>query len=342
MALSCGADLVLELPLPWAISSAQEFARGGVAVLQAAGADTLICGSESGQEALLHKAADCLRGEAYRLELKRQLSTGVSFAAARQAAVAAAAGEQAAALLSQPNDLLAVSYLEAMDTLHSPMSLKTVKRTGPAHNGAKAEGGFASASAIRTLLEQGDLLSAAALLPQAAQPVLLRELQRGAAPASLKQCERSVLYRLRQMTPSGFAALPDCSEGLENRLYQAAQQAASLEQFYDLAKTKRYPLARIRRLALWAFLGMTGEDRMERPPCLRVLGMNSRGQQVLRQLRESCPVPVITKPASAKKLAGEVGKLLELESRAADLWQLCLPRIGACGTLWRTNPVIMR
>jgi predicted nucleotidyltransferase len=144
------------------------------------------------------------------------------------------------------------------------------------------------------------------------------------------------------MTPSDFANLPDCSEGLENRLYQAAQQAVSLEQFYDLAKTKRYTHARIRRMALWAFLGMTGEDRMERPPYLRVLGMNSRGQQVLHGLREQCPVPVCAKPAGAKRFTGDEKQLLALECRAADLWQLCLPQIGRCGSVWTTNPVIMR
>ena len=151
MALKCGADLVLELPLPWAISSAEGFARGGVAVL-AGVADTVVCGSECGSEELLQKAADCLRTEAYHGELKKRLSSGVSFASARQGAVAALAGEETAGVLAQPNDLLAVSYLEAIAHFDLNMTLKTVRRTGPAHNANGADNGFASASAIRQLL----------------------------------------------------------------------------------------------------------------------------------------------------------------------------------------------
>ena len=341
MALSCGADLVLELPLPWAISSAEGFARGGVAVLSGV-ADTIVCGSECGSEALLKKAADCLRTETYHGELKKRLSSGVSFASARQSAVAALAGEEAASVLAQPNDLLAVSYLEAIAHFGLNMTLKTVRRTGPAHNANGEENGFASASAIRQLLSNGDCDGAAALLPEPARPILKREWDNGRVPADLGHCERAVLYRLRQMTEADFVALPDCSEGLEHRLYRAARQAVSLEQFYTLAKTKRYAHARIRRMALWAFLGLTEEDRQSAPPFYHVLGMGSRGQLPLHDLVRSCPVPVIAKPASAKELTGAAGRLFRQEARCADLWQLCLPVPGPCGSVWTQSPVILK
>ncbi len=144
------------------------------------------------------------------------------------------------------------------------------------------------------------------------------------------------------MTEADFAALPDCSEGLEHRLYRAAQQAVSLDQFYELAKTKRYAHARIRRLALWSFLGLTAQDRPSVPPFYRVLGMGSRGQLPLHNFVRSCPIPVITKPASAKELSGEAGRLFALEARAADLWQLCLPVPGPCGSVWTQSPVILK
>ena len=144
------------------------------------------------------------------------------------------------------------------------------------------------------------------------------------------------------MTEADFAALPDCSEGLEHRLYRAARQAVSLEQFYELAKTKRYAHARIRRLALWSFLGLTAQNRPSVPPFYRVLGMGSRGQLPLHNFVRSCPIPVITKPASAKELSGEAGRLFALEARAADLWQLCLPVPGPCGSVWTQSPVILK
>ncbi|MCD8146351.1 MAG: nucleotidyltransferase family protein [Clostridiales bacterium] len=180
-------------------------------------------------------------------------------------------------------------------------------------------------------------------LPEPARPVLRREWEAGLTPASLEHCQRAVLYRLRMMRPEDFTTLPDCSEGLEHRLYRAAQQATSLEEFYTLAKTKRYAHARIRRLALWAFLGMTAADRPERLPYVRVLGLNDRGREVLHTTKKNCPVPILTKPAAARRLDEAGQRLFALEQRGTDLWRLCLPGLkhSAAGSGWTTGPVVL-
>lgn len=344
MALGCGADLVLELPLPWAISSAEGFGRGGVEVLAAAGADTLAFGSESNRPELLKAAADCLLRPDFPASLKGQLKSGQPFAAARQGAVAELAGEEAAAVLSTPNDTLGVSYLAAAHSLGREPEILTVPRTGAAHDAAGVVDGTASASHIRSLLRAGAIGEAAALLPAACRPILYREQGMGLTCAGLEHCQRGVLYRLRMMQEGDFLALPDCSEGLEHRLYRAARQAASVEEFYALAKTKRYAHARIRRLLLWAFLGMTAADRPRSVPYLRVLGMNSRGQQVLHRIKKTCPVPILTKPAAARRMTEEARTLFALEQRAGDLWRLCLPGLerSAGGQGWTENLVILR
>jgi predicted nucleotidyltransferase len=339
MALLSGADLVLELPLTWAISSAQEFARGGVAVLCAAGVTDLFCGSESGSPALISRAAQALRHPDYPSLLRAHLASGVSFAAARQSAVQALAGREAGEVLSRPNDLLAVSYQEALQG--SGLVLHPVLRTGAAHNAPEAEDGFASASAIRSMLCAGEVESACACMPSPAGALLRSAWDSGVRPASLSHCERAMLYRLRQMTPSDFALLPDCSEGLEHRLYAAARQAESLGDFLRAAQSRRYPLARIRRLALWAFLGLTSSCRRPAPLYHRLLAMNGRGRALVRQMVRQQGQVVISAPGGAKALTGAGAAYLRLEERAADLWQLCLPRPGACGAIWRANPVIM-
>ena len=153
--------------------------------------------------------------------------------------------------------------------------------------------------------------------------------------------ERSVLCRLRGMTPEEFRALPDCGEGLEFRLCAAAAEAESLEDFYRRAKTRRYSHARLRRLALWAWAGFTAADRPERVPYLRVLGATPRGIALLREMKEKAHLPILTKPAAGKALAPEGRRVLEWEARATDLWGLCVPRIVPAGAEWRQSPVIL-
>ncbi|MCD7927635.1 MAG: nucleotidyltransferase family protein [Oscillospiraceae bacterium] len=236
-----------------------------------------------------------------------------------------------------------MAYLDAIERLGAGMTAVAVPRVGPGHDSQENWEGYASASALRWLLLAGEMEQVLNALPELARPVLRREWEAGLTPASLEHCQRAVLYRLRMMSVEDFVALPDCSEGLEHRLYRAAQQAASLEEFYTLAKTKRYAHARIRRLALWAFLGMTSRDRPERLPYVRVLGLNDRGREVLHSAKATCPVPILTKPAAARRLDGAGQRLFALEQRGADLWRLCLPGLehSAAGSGWTTGPVVL-
>lgn len=340
LALRGGVDLVVELPLPWAISSAEAFALGGIRALLAAGVDTLAFGSECGEAARLERVAKALESAEYPQKLRTALTSGCSFAAARQKALTELVGEDAA-VLEHPNDLLGVSYLAAARKLGANLKAVAIGRKGAAHNAAQVEDGIASASAIRSLLLRGETETAFALLPESSGDLLRREMAAGNGPADLKWNERAVLTRLRLMTPEDFLCLPDCSEGLENRLYRAAQQACSLEEFYALARSKRYPHARIRRLALWAYLGLEASDRPDSLPYLRVLGMNEKGQALLHREKKRCPVEVLTKPAAVKKLDNAARRLFALEVRAADLRRLCLPELAASqgGQEWRSGPV---
>lgn len=342
MALHCGADLVLELPLPWAISSAEGFARGGVEVLRSAGADALAFGSECGDEALLRRCAKALSHPDFPDLLRQSLSSGVSYAAARQQAVSALAGEETAAVLEFPNDSLAVSYLCAAHGLGWEPELAVIPRTGAGHGEAAPVEGIASASHVRDLLEQGAVERAAALLPEPCQDVLRREWEDGLCPASLERCQRAALYRLRTMRKTDFLSLPDCSEGLEHRLFRAAREARTLAEFYELVRSRRCTHARARRLALWAFLGLTAADRPESVPFVRILGLNGRGRAVLRERKTSGTLPLVTKPAAIRALPPEARSLLELEARSTDLWRLCLPGLehSAAGSFWREGPVV--
>lgn len=341
MALRSGADLVLELPLPWAAASAEGFGWGGTAVLRAAGAQALAFGSESGQKALLLAAAQALEHPCFPQMLRQNQKKGISFAAARQAAVTELAGMEAGAVLSAPNDTLGVSYLAAARSMGWEPDLICFPRQGAAHNAPAPEDGISSASYVRELLRAGSLDEAAGLLPPESAAILRREWEAELCPADLHICERAVLYRLRMMTPDDFRTLPDCSEGLENRLYRAAGAARSLEEFYALVRSKRCPHARVRRQTLWAFLGLRAEDRPKKLPYVRVLGFNQRGRQVLRNWNQRDTVPLLAKPSDVRRMDGAAQRLMELEARGADLWRLCLPGLehSAAGGFWREGPV---
>lgn len=338
MALNGGADLILELPTVWAASSAESFARGAVELLCRCGViDTLCFGSETGELAPLLAAAECLDSPDYPEQLRKALEGGASFAAARQAAVEALIGPSGAALAS-PNNNLGVEYLRALRSLHSNIKPVTIRREGAAHNSLDRTGeGFRSATQLRQHLARGEWEAVRPYVPAGNLDIL-----QSAPLADPRLGERAVLACLRKMTAEDWARLPDAGagEGLPQRLERAGRQCQSLDDFFTLAKTRRYAMARLRRMALWAFLGLTAADVPAEPPYLRVLGFNARGREVLKQMKTTAQLPILTKPAHARELDGPGRRLFELEAQCTDLYGLFLPQLPPPGQEWTRGPII--
>ena len=319
-ALEGGVDLVLELPTVWALASAEGFARGAVSVLTAAGVvDCLSFGSECGDVDKLRRVAACLDSEVYQAGLRRFLDEGLSFAVCRHRAAEELLGGELAGLLSFPNNNLGIEYIRGLNARNSGIRPVTVLRTGAGHDGGDHPE-FPSASFLREGLRR----------------------QGGADVADLRYCQRAVLARLRTMTAADWAKLPDAgvAEGLPRRLERAGRDCASLEEFYSLTKTKRYAHARLRRLTLWAFLGIRRANVPEQPPYLRVLGLNSRGRELLREMKVRAAVPVLTKPAHIDRLGPEARALFAVEERCTDLYGLCFAAPRPAGEERRTTAVV--
>ena len=296
MALRCGADVVFELPTVWAMASAERFARGGVALLRRTGVVTQVAfGSECGDAAALMRVAACLDGEDFRAALQRRLAGGDTFAVCRERAAAELLGETDAALLREPNNILGIEYCRALRG--SGIGAVTLPRTGARHDGA-ASGGIASASEIRRLLHEGQPDRAMAFLPPEAAEVLRREMAQGRAPVTLENCERAVLAKLRTLREEDFLPYDGGGEGLYRRVYRAVRAGTSVGEILALAKTKRYPMARLRRMLLAAWLEVPQPP--EEVPYLRLLGAGKDGRPLLRQMQRS-GVPVLTKPAERRK-----------------------------------------
>ncbi len=309
-----GANLVLELPTPWALSSAEGFARGAVSHLAATGLVThLSFGSEAGALGALRETAPFLDSDEYPPRLRQELQSGCSFPVARQRA-ASGALSTVADCLGTANNNLAIEYLRALRHLSSPIEPFTVQRLGAAHDSTEAAGDFASASYLRRALLGGQtplpFLTDADCLALASAPM-----------ATMQTGERAILAALRRMTPSDFAALPGCSEGLEQRLYAAAQQADSLTALMEQLKTKRYPLARLRRLVCAAYLALPKQPPS--PAYQRPLAFDETGQALLRQMKQSATLPLLLRTSQLEKLPPKAKALFALEARATALYDLC-------------------
>lgn len=330
-ALLSGADLVLELPCAYAASSAEGFAKGAVGIINAMGcADFLTFGSECGDIEALTAAARLLLSDSVQAAIRENLVKGVSYPSARMAAVAQNGGEALSAVLAEPNNLLAVEYIKALLQSGSSVLPMTVKRQGAGHDAVMPDGEFLSASALRSFLKEGKDISP--FVPQSAMQVYKDAIERGEGPADYKKLETAVLAHLRKCTPADFAALPDVSEGIENRLLQAVRTASDLESLYALTKTKRYTHSRIRRLVLSSFLGLTASLRDMPPPYIRVLGFNAAGRSVLKTMSKTASLPIVAVVSDFKKLGADAKRMFALECRATDLFALTQPEIGVCGT----------
>ena len=342
-AARCGADLVLELPLPWALSSAEGFARGAMGLLGSLGVVThLSFGSECGDVQRLERIAENLIDPAVNAEISRELNENAnnSYASARQAVLARRLGDEAK-LIEQPNNILAVEYLKAIYEQRLDITPMTVQRIGSGHD-MTGDIGPKSASELRRMILSGE--KADNYIPKNALDVYSREESLGRQAMSRDFHETAILSRLRMFGENYYNSLPDSGGGLGSRLYKAAHEEATLDGILAAVKTKRYALSRIRRMCLCAALGVKKGAADGTPPYARVLAANSRGCEYLRVLSKDPTIPVITKPAAARTLSAEREQVFELGAAANELYVLAYraeqERRG--GQDWRTSPKIVQ
>ncbi len=275
-ALCCGADLVLELPLEYALSSAEGFAAGGVRILGKF-CDTLCFGAETAdRDALLH-TAQALLSDRFPPLLKAELETGKSFPAARQAALEWLGLD--GALLSSPNNILAVEYCKAILAQNCSLEPMPIFRGGSYHE-ETPDLENPSATAVRKLMLSGSDWKSCVPAPAVA-------IFDGAPLHTLAAGERAILARLRTMTDGEFEALPYGSEGLWRKFMHACRSEGTLEAIITATKSKRYTRTRIDRMILCAFLGLSLDDLLSPVPYTRVLGFTDRGRLVLKTARKT-------------------------------------------------------
>lgn len=300
-AVLSGADMVLELPVTCALSSAEGFAAGGVEILSSF-CDYLCFGAETADADALMGIAKALLSAAFPPLLRSQLDRGLSFPAARAAALEEMGLDSS--LVDTPNNILAVEYCKAILAKNTSMKPLPIPRQGSYHD-ETPDPENPSATAVRQLMISGSNWEPYVPAPEILQNAPLHSLAAG---------EQAILYRLRTMTDAEFEALPYGSEGLWRKFMHASRSCATLEQIIAATKSKRYTRTRIDRMILCAFLGITREMLAQKPPYTRVLAFNDVGRSVLKQAKQH------TVCINAGEAADH--PYWELEQRCGDLYGL--------------------
>ena len=327
MAMAAGADLVLELPFPYACGSARYFATAGVRALTGVGCDTLAFGSESADKSALLEGAKKLMGADFVADFEaRTPETGDA------AAHFAALGDTPAA-----NDILALEYVRAILDEHPTMEIFTVKREGAGYNDVELGTGYPSATALRKKMAEGADITP--LLPPVVGDIWQKALSIYGGTADTARLGTALLARLR--AGDLLENIAELGGGLLSHLAKAAHRATDYDTLCAEAATKRYTNARLRRAMLYLLSGVTREDLLSPPAYLRLLGANERGRAYLAETRKTRPVPVVTKNAELDLTDVRVARQHALEDVAHALYALCLPRPTLPATLASKPPVML-
>lgn len=341
MALKNGADLVVELPLPYAVANAQVFARGGVNIANSMGCvSKLAFASECGNAKLLKKTAYITTSEKFSEIFKNEISKGISYPNALTRAIDDTCSELNN-VISSPNNVLGIEYIKALNEIHSDIKPFTIKRKGDSHNSTEISSEFASASNIRKLLFNNET-SVDKYIPENCSEILQKAIKDGEF-AHLEENIRGVILKLRGMSITDIAKIADVSEGLENRLYNAIKNGNNINEIIENTKSKRYTYARIRRLIISCLLDITKDFIKDKPSYIKVLGFTKNGTEILNNMKKSASLPVITKLTNLPgNISKEAKKTLTLEARATDIYYTFTKAIKPCGMEYRNGIVVMK
>lgn len=329
MAIDAGADLVLELPAVWALSSAESFAKGAVSILKNTGVvDCISFGSECDDIKELKKVQKSLQNPDIDAKIKSYLDEGISYVSARSKAVKEIISAEAENIISAPNNILAIEYLNALEG--SDIEAINIKRSNE-HDKKSNDSFNKSASEIREMIISGNSEFKKAI-PLSSFEVLRQYAYLGQCPVTIDDLDKALMAVLRRMDADDFKNFSDVSEGLENKLYAAVKQSASVKEILLRAKTKRYTMARIRRILLNSYLGIGKGYSNSEVPYIRVLGMNEKGKEILKEMRDKAKKPVIMKYSDINSAGAMARKIFDYECMAADLYSLAYKKPAPCGT----------
>ena len=332
--IQSGIDLVIELPVLYATSSAENFADGAIKLLNSLKVvDYVSFGAETSDIEILNRFADILYHEPkqYKTMLSHELNKGLSFPKARENALLMYLNDirKYANILSSPNNILGIEYLKALKRQKSNIKPVSITRYEAGYNDITYSGNIASSTSIRNIIKNGGFDILRRLLPPSSYRILIENMKQGHIVPDLSAFEKQIIYNLRKMDISEIAELPDVSEGLEFSIKKAANSCNTLTEFLNIIKSKRYTMTRIQRILLYSLLGITKKDMAiskKVTSYIRVLGLNNRGKFLISEIAKANPkLEIVT---SVKRfMDGNSNKNLKL-MLDKDIWATNVYTLG--------------
>lgn len=338
----CGVNLVLELPFPYSLSSAEYFARAGVHIANALGiVDHLSFGSESGCLSELEMAAENMMSKKFSDTFSELAKSpeyqSAGYAKSREDAYRLAFGGEPPK--SSANNILAMEYVKAIKSFGSSIVPHTVKRAGAAYNDDKiGDAPFQSATAIRAeLSNNGD--SAYDYIPNFVKEAIIDEMDSGAFPSDGARLDAAVISQLRLISSDPVKHIHDAGGGLYNRLIDKAREASDISTLIELSSTKKYTTARIRRAIWYSFFGVTSSDVKMLPDYTQVLAMDKIGKALLKEIKKTSGIEILTKPSTTPQSC-TAARQKALSDRADMIYQLTLPTPRPGSSIYKRTPFI--
>ncbi|MBR4892504.1 MAG: nucleotidyltransferase [Clostridia bacterium] len=286
MAAENGVDLVIELPAPYALSSAEFFAEGSVKLLNSLNiVDYLSFGSESGNIEKLKSIAEKLNSEKIKSKIIKNQKKGIPV----YEAISEEFSDSDKEILKTPNNILAINYIKALLKTKSKITPYTLERIKTGYNDLETKDGFASATGIRERLRNNEDISP--FMPKKAF-----KLSDNVLPVFEEEFDKVITYILRVKESEELLKYPDVSEGLENLIAEASRNAFGVKEVAEYIKSKRYTYTRIKRILFNILCDIKKEEREKDPQYARVLAFNENGKKLIGELNKKSLIPVITNP----------------------------------------------
>ena len=326
IAVDCGVNLVLELPFPYSSASAEFFAISGVSIANNIGViDAISFGSECGDLEVISQIAKNMTSEKFELALMEAIknkSASIGYPALVESVYRDCFGS-CDERITTPNNVLAIEYVKALIKEKSSIIPHTIKREGLDYNSNElSKKILPSASAIRAALWQGDH-SAFDFIPNCSRTTMSDAFQKEFPCEPEKLSTAIISYFRLNHTPA--MSFHDAEGGLYNRLAKISRKTDSITSLTELATTKKYTTARIRRAILFSFIGVTSSDVMSEPRYTQVLAMDDLGAKVLHSAKKSSSINIITKPSALKGLDEIALRQKQLSDAADSVFHLTKP-----------------
>ena len=325
IALQNEVDMVIELPTIYSISSAENFALGGIKILNEIGnIDYLVFGIEEENLEKLQAIADVLVNEddEFKRNIKEELDKGNSYPKAREIALKKVlSSENVKNIMQKPNNILAIEYLKALKITNSKIKPIAIKRKNTMHNDENINENYASGTYIRKLFIENNFNEIKKVVPKYTYERLLELKNQGTYVSSINDFSDIVIYKIRTMTKEEISKIADVNEGLENSIKLASTTCKTIDEIIEKVSTKRYTKTRISRILTYILLDITKsemEQSKNNDPYIRVLGINKKCEEILSTINDS---KLITSLKKFEENNGE-NQLLNIDKKATEIYTI--------------------